>query len=403
MTKHVLVLNQYALPTTEAGGTRHAELFGRLRGWSFTVIAGDRNHYTQRRFAAATPEFALVPVPAKGDRQGSRAATWLAYCARAFGKALRSRKPDVVYASSPHLLTLLLGRALAALYRVPFVVEIRDLWPESIAAAGLLDRSSPLFYVLRAIERYAVRSADAIVAVTTGWEKHFAALGVDASKLTVVPNGSDPEAFQTPDGDRARLRRELDLDGFTAIFAGAHGPKDGIEHILEAAKSLPDVTFMLVGDGAVKPEARAKSEREGLGNVRFLDPVSKAELPHLLGACDVGIHSVSALPVFQLGMSPNKLFDYLAAGLPVVSNAGEPIQRLAADSPAVVVGAAGSLAESLRAVIDIPAAERQGLRADARRLVEDRFSRSRSAGMLESVLDRITADRATGRRMDGGG
>lgn len=396
MSKHVLVFNQYALPLSEPGGTRHAELFARVRGWTHTVIAGDRNHYTQLAYRSEASDFTLVPVPAVGAKQTSRAKTWAAYCAGALGAAVRGRRPDLVYASSPHLLTLLLGRLVASIYRTPFVVEIRDLWPESIAAAGMLSRESWLYRVLSSIEKYAVNSADAIVVVTTGWEKHLTDLGVSPSAITVVPNGADPDAFMPDSQDRAAARADFGFTGFTAVFAGAHGPKDGIDEIVAAARQLPDITFVLVGDGPVKAETIAAATEQRLNNLRFFDPVSKTDLPRLLSACDVGIHSVTPLPVFELGMSPNKLFDYLAAGLPVVSNAGGPVARLTHGSPAVVVDGPGTLADSLRQLRGNSPSEREGLRSVARRLITDHYSRARSADSLRALFDDLTGEGGRG-------
>ncbi|WP_409483689.1 glycosyltransferase family 4 protein [Arsenicicoccus dermatophilus] len=391
--RRVLVLNQFALPRDQGGGTRHADLFGRCPGWRAVVLAGDRNHYSQQRFTTRDPGFRLVPVPASDGSPRARLTSWVAYCVQAVGFGLRHR-PDVVFASTPHLLTAVAGWALARTVRVPLVLEIRDLWPESFVAAGLLTRGSWTHRGLEAVERFVVRRADEIVVVTTGWEQHLSRLGADPQRCTVVPNGTEPYDLHLSPQDREKRRRSLGIDRTTAVFAGAHGPKDGIDLILDAAASVPEVDFVLVGDGPAKHDAQSRARREGLSNVRFADPVPKQDLPMLLACCDIGVHSVTPLEVFRLGMSPNKLFDYLAAGLPVVSNAGDAVTGLIGHDRCGHVGDSGSLAEGIRLVGAASDQQRAEWRRTADTLIRTRFSRREAARRLAAVLDRVHEDRA---------
>jgi len=143
---------------------------------------------------------------------------------------------------------------VSKLRRVPLIVEVRDLWPESIVAAGLLRRGSRIHHALIALERWIYRRADQIVVVTPGWEEHFTDLGVGQEKVHVVPNGAEPSDFQVTQ-TRAALRSGNKISGFTAVFAGSHGPKDGIELVLDAAEKLPEVNFLLIGAGPSKSKA----------------------------------------------------------------------------------------------------------------------------------------------------
>lgn len=387
--KRVLVLNQFALPRDQGGGTRHVDLFSRIPGWTARIVAGNRNHYTQDTFVTDDPCFLLVPVPEQNGGVVARLRSWLMYCIGAARAGLAVRA-DVVYASSPHLLTPLAGWAVARLTRAAYVVEVRDLWPESAVAAGLLSRNGVMHRLLNAVERFMVRRADEIVVVATGWEEHFTALGADMAHYTVVPNGTEPYKQELTEDERDSIKAELDLTGPTAVFAGAHGPKDGIDLILEAAKGLPLVQFALIGDGPAKEIAAERVEREHIANVRMLDPVSKEELPRILGACDVGIHAVSPLPVFQLGMSPNKLFDYLAAGLPVVSNGGSAISGLIGDNTCGHVGGVDSLTVGIATVLDAAPEQRDRWRRTSRSLIVERFSRRDAAERLGAVLTQAT-------------
>lgn len=395
--RRVLVLNQYALPRSEPGGTRHIELFSRLEEWEFVIVAGNRNHYTQRRFTVPDQaNFRTVRVPILREGSVSRLLTWTSWSAGALTTAIRLGRPDVVYASTPHLLAPLLGIFLSRAWRIPLVVEVRDLWPESFVAAGLLSRESLLYRALRALEKISVRSADHLVVVTSGWEGHLEQLGVDLSGVTVVPNGADPPDLELHKEGRRGIRATLGVRDFAALFAGAHGPKDGLNYILKAAEELPEVDFYLVGDGPMKAQTVARAARQGLGNVRFLDPVSKDALPQLLAAADVGLHTVAPLPVFALGMSPNKVFDYMASGLPVVSNSGEGVRSI------VDVHDCGWNAENDELASTLSAAYRAGPRerarrgANGRRAAETTYSRAASAKLLAELLDQACREAGGG-------
>ena len=388
--RHVLVLNQDAIPTSQGGGTRHIDLFSRVEGWTPLIIAGNRNH--SAKFATEDKRFRLTWIP---EHSGSalRVAGWVAYAIQAFCLTITRRRLDLVYGSSPHLLAPLAGLAAARLRRVPFVLEVRDLWPESIVAAGKIRSGSLIHRMLIRLEKLLVTQTDRIVVVTTGWEDHFAQLGTSPSRLAVIPNGTEASDFRVSQ-TREALRTAHGISGFTAVFAGAHGPKDGIDLILDAAARLPEINFLLVGAGAAKAEAQARAGQQRLNNVEFRPPIAKSALPGLLGACDVGIHAVTPYAVFDKGMSPNKLFDYMAAGLPVVSNAQRAIRKVIANDECGPVGGHDSLEESLRKVLGSDPATRRvwGLRGQW--LVTERFSRSAAASSLTAILNScVKADR----------
>jgi glycosyltransferase involved in cell wall biosynthesis len=388
--KHVVVPNQFALPRNEGGRIRHVDLFGRPRGWTPTIIAGNRNHQGQASFTTADQHFRLVPV-ARSIRGALSRLGWLFCCVLAFARVLTTRPLHAVYGSSPHLIAPLAGLAAARLRRVPFVLEIRDLWPESIVAAGALSEGSLAHRALSRMEKLVVSHADHVVAVADGWGEHFSGLGLNPhADVTVVPDGTELSDFEvTQDGET--LRDLKGLTSFTAVFAGAHGSKDGIDLVLAAAGQLPEIRLLLGGDGPTKQEAVARAARAGLTNVTFRGPVPKSHLAVLLMACDVGIHAVSPLSVFDKGMSPNKLFDYVAAGLPVVSNADTALRSVLADGKRGCVGPSDSLVNGPRAVFMADFAKRDEWGAAGPPKIASRFSRSAASADLESVLDAVVA------------
>lgn len=383
--KHVVVLNQFALPRTESGGTRHIDLFGRLDGWTPLIMVGNRNHHTQQVFNTVDKRFRLIRVPGQQGGGVARIIGWLAYAVQAFFLTVTRRRLDLVYGSSPHLLAPLAGLAAARLRRVPFVLEVRDLWPESIVAAGKMTPGSLSHRALTRVEKLLVTSADRIVVVTPGWEDHFVQLGAPASRLAVIPNGTEPGDFMVSES-REDLRRTQGISGFTAVFAGAHGPKDGLDLILDAAARLPGIRFLFVGAGPTKKLVEARAQRESLKNVEFRAPVAKCDLPGLLQACDVGIHAVTPMTVFERGMSPNKLFDYMASGIPVVSNAEQGLRQVIVDGECGHVGGPQSLELCLTSVYEATPDQRAKWGERGREIVTERFSRSAAAKELAAVL-----------------
>ncbi|MDF2094123.1 glycosyltransferase family 4 protein [Knoellia sp. 3-2P3] len=384
----VLVLNQFALPRSEGGGTRHIDLFSRVPGWTPKIVAGNRNHYSQKRFATPDRRFRLVAVPRQDGGGASRLVGWLLYSAKALRIALTAPRMDAIYASSPHMFAPLVGWLASRARRVPFVLEIRDLWPESIVAAGKMRKGGLAHRVFQQLERLLVRRADAIVAVTAGWDDHFASLGVDPTLVFVVPNGTEPADFEIA-ADREALRAKHNITGNTAVFAGAHGDKDGLDHILDAAQKLENIRFLLVGAGPAKAAAISRATQLGLSNIQFREPVPKEDLPGLLKSCDIGIHSVTPLSVFERGMSPNKLFDYMAAGLPVASNAAGPLSAVVSDGECGRLGGPNDLAFCIQDIAVASPAQRARWGAFGKALIRDRFSRQAAASQLAHVLDSV--------------
>ena len=397
--KRVVVLNQFALPRSEGGGTRHIDLFGRLDGWAPLIIAANSSHATQRLFHTDDRRFRLVWVPEQHGGRVARVVGWLFYAAEAFMITVTRRHLGAVYGSSPHLLAPLAGLMAARLRRVPFILEVRDLWPESIVAAGMMRSGSTLHRVLSRLERLLVTAADAIVVVTPGWEEHFAELGAQPDRVHAISNGTEVDEFALSE-PRDALRAEFGISRFTAVYAGAHSQANDLDLLLDAALDVPEMDILLVGDGTRKRALQERVREQRIRNVAFLDPLPKPELARLLHACDVGVHCIAPLPLLAKGMSPNKLFDYMAAGLPVVSNAQDGLLDVIVDEECGVLVGPRSLGSALRRVHDASEQQRATWGARGRDIVTDRFSRSAAATRLDELLAAVAGDQtadASGR------
>jgi hypothetical protein len=222
---------------------------------------------------------------------------------------------DVVIASSPTLFSALSGWLIARLQRVPFVLEVRDLWPEAILALGLM-QPSPGVRALASLARFLYRQAACVVVVTEAFVECIAAQGIPRSKLVTIPNGADTRLFaHTP--DRTAARTWLGVSGFVVAYVGSHGHSHGLHAVLDAAAAQPDVTYLLVGDGAEREGLLAERDRRGLCNVVMRTSVSRQQVLDVYAAADVCVVPLRDVPLFETFV-PSKLFEVLAAGRPVV-------------------------------------------------------------------------------------
>ncbi|MEV1328684.1 glycosyltransferase family 4 protein [Micromonospora costi] len=386
--RRVLVFNHFAVSPGYPGGTRHVELFSRLPGTSYTIIAGRRNLITglpQR----VEPGFRLVAVtPYRGNGLG-RVVNWASYAVTATVAGLRQPRPDVVFASSPHLLAALSGWVVATVRRTPFVLEIRDLWPRVLVDMGTLSETSLAYRALERLERFLYRRCDRVVIMAPGIRAALEAKGVAPEKIAYIPNAADPEDF-VPGADRDELRRRYGFTRRTAVYAGAHGPANGLDLLLDAAAAVPEIDVVLVGSGVEKSRLRAAAH--DMRNIRFLDPVPKTEIPDLLHAADVGVHVLADVELFRAGVSPNKVFDYMAAGLPIVTNSPGIVGDLVLGAGAGHVTPPTHLAHGLTQMLQASPDELAKMGAAGRRWIRANQSRTAMARALGELLASLLED-----------
>lgn len=384
--RRVLVLNHFAVPRDQPGGTRHVELFSRLSGWQYTIVASRLNFSTGRR-QAAQKGFLLVPVIRSRTNGVSRILNWTSYAVMATIAGLLTPRPDVVYASSPHLLAGLAGWIIARLRSARFILEIRDLWPRVLVDMDRLSETSALYRVLQGLESFLYARADRIVVMAAGSRAALELAGVQAAKIEYIPNGADPEDF-IPSNDRSTLRARYAFIRLTGIYTGAHGPANGLGLLLDAAAQLRDLPLdiVLVGDGLDKIALMREATDRDLANIRFMDPVPKTEIPDLLTAADFGIHVLADVELFRSSVSPNKVFDYMAAGLCVLTNCAGVVGDLVTTSGAGIVVGPRDLQSGLRAVHAIPTADRIKHGERGGRWIEKKQSRTAMASRLGKLL-----------------
>jgi glycosyltransferase involved in cell wall biosynthesis len=277
----------------------------------------------------------LYAVPNRGV--GRRGIDHLSFMVTSLAFGLpRLGRVDIVIASSPTLFSALSAWLMARVKRVPFVLEVRDLWPEAIVDLGLM-RPGPGVRLLRHLADFLYARASRVVVVTQAFAERLATSGVPRSKLAVIPNGADTSFFVPRAGSRTP-RESLGLDRrFTVAYVGSHGLSHGLEVVLDAAAGQPEVTFLMVGDGADRERLRSERDRRQLHNVIMRSSVDKRGVAEVYAASDACLVPLRDVPIFETFV-PSKLFEVLAAGRPVIGAVrGEARAILARSGGALLV------------------------------------------------------------------
>ncbi len=250
-----------------------------------------------------------------------RGLTFFKFAARSVALALTERY-DLVFATTTPLTAGIPGIFARWLRGKPFVFEVRDLWPELPKAMGVI-RNPLVLSAMSALEWASYHSAHRLIGLSPGIVDGIALRGIARSRIALVPNGCDLDIFAK--SAQPWRPAQVHASDLMAVFAGTHGLANGLDAVLDAAAELKrrqrdDIKLLLIGQGKLKTGLQVRAQREGLINVVFHDAVNKERLAGLMAATDVGIQSLANVPAFYYGTSPNKFFDYIAAGLPVLNN-----------------------------------------------------------------------------------
>jgi glycosyltransferase involved in cell wall biosynthesis len=312
-------------------------------------------------------------------------------------------KPDIVFATHTPLTVGLAGIKLSRHFNVPFVFEVRDLWPEALVNVGALKNPLGIWWLQRMARRI-YTAARHIVALSPGIKEGIVRMGVPAERVTVIPNAGDLDLFQPGlDGSAARERLGLG-DRFTAIYFGAMGLANGLEYVIEAARILAErgkdhIAFVLHGDGGKRTELQEMARSRKLTNVIFSNLVpDKAEVARIVAGCDVCMTIYRAAR--EHTWSPNKMFDAFAAGKPVLVNVSGWLGDIVEDNNCgrcLDPHRPEMLADVLEDLASDPHLCRE-MGKNARSLAEREFDRMKLAQHLENVLAETVEEYQTNRR-----
>jgi glycosyltransferase involved in cell wall biosynthesis len=330
--------------------------------------------------------------------KAQRLISYGAYTLAASAATVGLGRPDIVYASSTPLTSGIPGVFASRLRGVPFVFEIQDLWPALPAALGFLNGKLELA-LAEWLERELYAKSERVVVCSEEVVAELVQGGVAREKLVLVPNFSDTDLFR-PETKDATFKSRHGLEGkFVAVYAGAMGISNGVDQLADAASVLKergedDVRILAVGDGSERPALERRIREEGLENLLVLEPVPREYVPALIGSCDAALTVFAPHPALRLN-SPNKFFDSLAAGKPVVVNVDGWLRRIVEENDAGVYAPAGD-GEALAAAL-VSLARHPGRLAEmgmkARALAEREFARDVLADRLAETLEEVAARR----------
>ncbi len=404
---HVAYIHQHFTTKTGSSGTRSYELSQRLiqAGHSVTMICG----VSAFSNLAVDPDRRIIEQTVDGIRvfsvsepYSNRMSFWrriLAFgrFAREAERIVKSLDADLVFATSTPLTVGIPGMKGARKLDVPFVFEVRDLWPELPIAMGVV-RNPVLKWYLRRMERRIYGAAEWIIALAPGIRDGILRTGYPAERISTIPNASDLDLFM-PSTEPLNDERFGRPDDFKLVFTGTHGLANGLDSVLDAIAELKrrgatGLRFIFIGDGGVKDHLVSRSRREGLDPyISWLPSMPKAELASVLPRMHVGMMILKNVPSFYYGTSPNKFFDYIASGLPVLNNypgwladmireheCGVAVQS---DDPVAFADAVLSLRDRGEELNDMG---RRG-----RALAEARFSRAELGRRFVEVLESVYA------------
>lgn len=401
-----LLIHQAFASPDEPGGTRHYEFAREAvgRGHSFTIVASDLSYLTgqstvQRRGLVTEQDFSGVRVlrvytyPSLHKSFIWRIVSFLSFMLTSLWAALRAGPVDVVMGTSPPIFQAVSAWLVALLRRRPFLLEVRDLWPEFAIGMGVL-RNPLLIALSRRLEGFLYARATRLLVNSPAYRDYLIGKGIQPTKINLIPNGVDPDMFDPGDkGDE--VRAEFHLDGqFVVTYAGALGLANDIPTVLRAAERLlpeENIHFLIVGDGKERASLEALAHQLGLKNVTFTGARPKSQMPALLAASDAGLAILQDIPMFRTTY-PNKVFDYMAAGRPTVLAIAGVIQRVvevAQGGVCIPPGDADGLALAiLRLSRDTAGAQAMG--RSARSYVVEHFNRHCQADQFVNLLERLT-------------
>ena len=396
------IFNHHALTPEQGGGTRHLDYARRLvaDGHRVTIFASSFHYATHEDFKTYPPgtdflkeeydgvEFVWIRTRPYRGNGVARVLNMLDYLRKALriAKKRMPDRPDIVVGSSVHLFAVLAGYRCARYYGVPFVMEVRDLWPQTLIDMGM-SRRHPFIVLLGWLEKYLYRRADAVVTnlpYASGYIRRF----VPEEKIHWIPNGVD-------------LSRRTEIvpysfekGSFHVLYAGAVGRANQLDILIEAAKRLAGepVRFHIVGDGPERGRLERLARELGVADaVTFHGAVDKTTAVSMINGADLLFFPLADSPVFRYGIASNKLFDYLASRRPVLfaSNAKNDPVKEAGAGISVPAEDPAATAEAVRTFLKMPPEARERLGENGFAYVDARYDIGKLARRFEELLRTI--------------
>ena len=349
------ILQHYATPPDTVSGTRHFNIAKMLSGYGYdvSIVAAGFNHSTLREERLWGNElskmqneqgvrFLWVKTPGYSGNGWKRMLNMLIYSVRAheFSASLKQR-PDIVFASNPHLFSGIAGYLLAKKWKCHFIFEVRDLWPQVFVDIGAFGNTHPLIIGFRFLERVIYNRAEKIIVLMPKASEYIQGYGVDPSKIVYLPHALDVAGFEEASSNPpAELEEiiQLKMQGkFIVGYLGAHGIADALDTVIDCCVllrewSMERVHIVMIGHGSEKERLAQRAKRLTLPNISFFQAIQKQDVPAAIKLFDIGIVSKKDSPLYKYGTSFIKTFDYMACGVPILWAVNSP------DCPVVDAG-----------------------------------------------------------------
>jgi len=403
----IWIVNHFAITPDLPGGSRHFDFSVELvkHGHPVSIFASDFSYLHRKYYKLSNKQlflieknnginFVWVKASPYEENNLQRVFNMLSFSINFLRVAFKLPKPDIIIGSSPHLFAALAGYILSKIRGAKFVLEIRDLWPQVLVDMGKAKENSFLIKVLRNIERFLYRKSDKIIVLAQGSIQYLEKYGIPRSKIVFIPNGVNFEQIK-PTLDRKQARQKYQFNKFTLVYTGAHGPANALGTILLAAEKLGaqnNIEFVLLGDGPDKDKLKEFAFKQNINNVRFLDPISKREMPDFLLAADVGIITLGKVDLFSYGVSPNKLFHYMGSGLPVICAVGGDMGRMVEDAGAgmsIVPENGEIMAQVVNELYQMDPLKRTQLGKNGRNYVAKYYTSEKQVEKIEGILKEL--------------
>lgn len=326
---NIWIFNHYAITPELSGGTRHFDL-GRewvKQGHSVTVFASSFHHAKRKELKLSKGEdyrvenyegvrFVWIKTLPYQKNNWKRIVNMLSYFLKAekLARKIAQDNPDAIIGSSVHLFAVYTAYRLSKHFKTLFIMEIRDIWPKTLINLGV-KRWHPFIILLAMLERFLYKKADRIITLLPKAHNHIESFGIPRNKITWIPNGTNLDIFKKGEQTSKKTKE------FIIMYTGTFGLVDNLEVAVKSAYLIPDhlpIRFIFVGDGPEKNKLMKMVESSQLSNVDFDPSVPKYQISRVLRNADAFLLFSKDLPLYDYGLSPNKLFDYMATGKPVI-------------------------------------------------------------------------------------
>jgi glycosyltransferase involved in cell wall biosynthesis len=360
----IWILNHYASPPDRPAGTRHYD-FGRVlaaQGHDITIFASSFSHFSRREERLKPGErtraeiidgvrFVWIRTTPYSGNDYRRALNMISYALGVLRAQRRFARPDVIVGSNVHLVAVAVAWVIGCLRRVPFVFEVRDVWPRTLIDMGALAEGSAAARVLTGLERFLYRRASKIITLLAGAPRYIEGHGIPADKVAYIPNGIADYDGRPGEAAQASpaattitswIRQRREAGYLIAGYVGSHGRVNGVELLVDTARDLreraaPKIAFVFIGDGPDKERCAQLAQDYGLPDVAFWPPVPKHDIPAILQTLDVALFCMREAAMLFGYSGCNKLFDYLASGRPIVAACAMPDNPVSASGGGICV------------------------------------------------------------------